>query len=491
MINIQRNFFIETILLETKVFKEKHLHNLPYKDYINISKNNDLSLIFLDIDRIDKLKKIYDDLKKFDKKKNKIIFIPVSKDARKSEKFINQIEKASFNNLIVININKLEIKKIIDSSREKVFKSYLSFETQIVLSKIIEKIINLISNNDIRLISLDLDNTCWTGVIAEDGIKKIFLDNYQKKSLNYINQLISKTGLIVSFHSKNETKLGNKGIKNKLSIYRMLVNKSFKYINWDTKLKSIKNISNLVNFSKRNIIYIDDNISEIKQVDKFLIKKNCLWAKNSYLFFLYSKSIFISNINKAKNLKRFIDIKSNIHRSEVTESSGIISYIKSSNVKIKFSIKRINYGRFIEMSNKTNQFNANYQRLNTNNLKKYDRNSNFEIITFTVSDKYSDSGIIAALLIEKKNTYSQIIEFLISCRALGRGLEYIFVNQIIKKLSIKDLRICYVKSERNEPFIKFAEKIKLIKNKKNYLVDINKIRKIVSKYEKFIKIKFD
>ena len=271
----------------------------------------------------------------------------------------------------------------------------------------------------------------------------------------------------------------------------MLVNKSFKYINWDTKLKSIKNISNLVNFSKRNIIYIDDNISEIKQVDKFLIKKNCLWAKNSYLFFLYSKSIFISNINKAKNLKRFIDIKSNIHRSEVTESSGIISYIKSSNVKIKFSIKRINYGRFIEMSNKTNQFNANYQRLNTNKLKKYDRNSNFEIITFTVSDKYSDSGIIAALLIEKKNTYSQIIEFLISCRALGRGLEYIFVNQIIKKLSIKDLRICYVKSERNEPFIKFAEKIKLIKNKKNYLVDINKIRKIVSKYEKFIKIKFD
>ena len=43
----------------------------------------------------------------------------------------------------------------------------------------------------------------------------------------------------------------------------------------------------------------------------------------------------------------------------------------------------------------------------------------------------------------------------------------------------------------NEPFIKFAEKIKLIKNKKNYLVDINKIRKIVSNYEKFIKIKFD
>ena len=491
MINIQRNFFIETILLETKVFDEKLLYNLPYNDYINVSKNNDLSLIFLDIDRINKLKKIYDDLKKFDKKENKIIFIPVSRNTKKAEKFINQIEKATFRNLIVININKLGIKKPVDLSREKIFKSYLSFETQLILSKVIVKIINLILNNDIRLIALDLDNTCWTGVIGEDGLKKIFLDKYQKKSLNYINQLISKTGLIVSFHSKNETKLGIKGIKNKLSIYRLLIKKSFKYINWETKLKSIKNITNLVNFSKKNIIYIDDNMSEIKQLDKFLVKKNCLWVKNSYLFFLYSKSIFISNINKEKNLKRFTDIKSNIQRSEVTDSSGIINYIKFSSVKIKFSSKRINTRRFIEISNKTNQFNANYLRLNTDKLRRYERDTNFEIITFSVSDKYSDSGIIAAILIQKKNAYSQITEFLISCRALGRGLEYIFVNQIIKKLSIKDLRICYVKNERNVPFIKFAEKIKLMKNKKNYWININKIKKIVSRYEKFVKIKSD
>ena len=43
MINIQRNFFIETILLETKLFKQKDITDLPYKDYINIS-NNELIL---------------------------------------------------------------------------------------------------------------------------------------------------------------------------------------------------------------------------------------------------------------------------------------------------------------------------------------------------------------------------------------------------------------------------------------------------------------
>ena len=491
MINIQRNFFIETILLETKFFKRKDIINLPYKDYINISNNDDLNLIFIDIDRLDNLKKIYKDIKSLKSKKKKVIFIPVSKQIKKINKFINHIEKSEFNNLIVINLNKLKISKLIDTSREKIYKSYLSLEAQLTLSKIIENIINLLSNKDIRLLSLDLDDTCWTGVIGEDGMNNIYLDNYQKKSLSYINRLILKTGLLVSFHSKNEKKLGNKGIKDKLSKYKSLVNKSFKYISWNSKLNSIKQIVNLVNFSKKNMFYFDDNISEIKQLNKFLVKENCLWIKSSYIFFLYSKSLFVSNINKEKNTKRFIDIKSNIQRSGIADTSGILNYIKTSNVKVNCSIKKINLQRFVEMSNKTNQFNANYLRLNSINLRKYKKDKNFNLITFSVSDKYSDSGIIAAIMLEKKKNFFQIKEFLISCRALGRNLEYIFISQIIKNFSIKDLRICYLKTDRNIPFIKFAEKIKLEKNTKNYLININLINKFVSKYEKFIKIKIN
>ena len=491
MINIQRNFFIETILLETKFFKPKDITDLPYKDYINVSNNDNLNLIFIDIDRLDNLKKTYKDIESLKSKKKKVIFIPVSKQIKKIDKFINHVEKGEFNNLITINLNKLKINKLIDISREKIYKSYLSLEAQLTLSKIIENIINLLSNKDIRLLSLDLDDTCWTGVVGEDGMNKIYLDNYQKKSLNYINRLILKTGLIVSFHSKNEKKLGNKGIKNKLRRYKSLVNKSFKYISWNSKLNSIKQIANLVNFSKKNIFYFDDNISEIKQLNKFLVKENCLWVKSSYIFFLYSKSLFVSNINKEKNTKRFTDIKSNIQRSEIADTSGILNYIKTSNVKVNCSIKKINLQRFVEMSNKTNQFNANYLRLDNVNLRKIKKDKNFNLITFSVSDKYSDSGIIAAVILEKRNSFFQIKEFLISCRALGRNLEYIFISQIVKNFSIKDLRICYLKTERNEPFIKFAEKIKLKKNIKNYLINIDMINKFVSKYEKFIKIKIN
>ena len=491
MINIQRNFFIETILLQSNIFNKNDFKELPYKDYITIPENDDLVLIFFDLDRVNNLDAIYKNLSSFKKKSNKLILVPTSKNYKKLEKFINKIDKSNISNLVIINLNKLNIKKIIDVKREKIYKSYLSLDIQLTLSKIIKNLINLLSNNDIRLVSLDLDNTCWSGVIGEDGVKKIYLDEYQKKSLNYLNKLVSKTGLLISFHSKNEKKLGLKGIKIKLSRYRNLVDKSFNYINWNPKIKSIKTILKLVNFSKKNMVYFDDNISEIKQLNKTLINENCLWVKNSYLFFLYTRSVFISNTDKKKNIKRFKDIKSNIKRSEITGSAGILNYVKTSNVKINFDIRKINSNRFIEMSNKTNQFNSNYLRLKKERLQSFYKNDIYKIITFSVLDRYSDSGIISALILEKEKDYHKIIEFLISCRALGRDLELVFINQIIKKFSIKDLRINYKKTDRNEPFIKFAEKIKFKKDKKNYFIDINKIKSLSSKYEKFIKIKIN
>ena len=263
MINIQRNFFVENILLDADLLDKNKIKDIPYKDYINTSVKEDLTIIFFDIDRIKKKRDIIKNITKFKNKNNKVIFIPFSSYAEDTNNLIDTIEKKKISNILNININKLGVKKIIDKKRQKIFKSYLSLEIILNLSKLLRNIVSILNNKDVRLLSVDLDNTCWTGVIGEDGIKKIFLDNHQKKSLYYINELIKKTGLLFSIHSKNNEKLAIKGIKNKFSQYKNLITKSFKYINWDPKVISIKKITELVNFSKKNIIYFDDNISEI------------------------------------------------------------------------------------------------------------------------------------------------------------------------------------------------------------------------------------
>ena len=197
MINIQRNFFAENILMEAEISAGLDFSKVPYKDNIVSFKNNNLSLIFLDIDRVKNINYLKSDIKDLRKNHSFSILVPISKNSKKLDSLINSIEKLDSGKLIVINFFKLGISKPIEARREKIFKTFLSVDIQLTLAKVIKNIITLLMNDDIRLVSIDLDNTCWSGIIGEEGLKKIFLDNYQKKSLNFINRLIDKTGLIV------------------------------------------------------------------------------------------------------------------------------------------------------------------------------------------------------------------------------------------------------------------------------------------------------
>ena len=489
MINIHRNFFVDNILKDLKIISNNQINKLPYKDNIALFNNNYESLYFVDIDRIKDLKILKKDIKSINSKKKFSLFLLISKKKSKLKKFENELTEININNISIINIYKIGIKNPVDEKREKILHTYLSIETQLAITAIFKKIIWLINNKDIRLVLLDLDDTCWTGVIGEDGINKIYLDKYQNDALKLIDNLISKTGLLISFHSKNYEKLAKKGIIKKLYNYKNLIKKSFKYINWDPKIKSIKTITNIVNFSKNNIVFFDDSISEIKQVNNFLKKKNCFWTKNSYLFFSYIKVLYISNINKIINKKRFKDIKSNIVREDAKVNYGLINYVKTSKLQVIFTLKNLNFSRCAEMSNKTNQFNASYSRYKIDNIKKLNKNKNYIIVSFSVNDKYSDSGVISLMVIENKKDTFIIKEFVISCRALGRGLESFFLNLVIKKFLITKLIINYTKTEKNKPFMKFVQNIKNNQNKKFYSINLTKVKKNIANYEKYIKTK--
>ncbi len=58
MINIQRNYFVETILLEANIIDKKKLLNLPYRDYIKTSVKDEFIIIFFDLDRLKSFSKI-------------------------------------------------------------------------------------------------------------------------------------------------------------------------------------------------------------------------------------------------------------------------------------------------------------------------------------------------------------------------------------------------------------------------------------------------
>ena len=141
------------------------------------------------------------------------------------------------------------------------------------------------------------------------------------------------------------------------------------------------------------------------------------------------------------------------------------------------------------MSKKTNQFNSNYLRLTEANINDFLVRKNNFLYEFEVKDKYSNSGIVAFIFIRLIERKIKVSEYVISCRALGRGLEYLFLKHAINKFD-NDVYFLYKKKERNEPFINFLKKISFNRiNFSNNKISFNKFNKIASNYSKYVDVK--
>ena len=80
---------------------------------------------------------------------------------------------------------------------------------------------------------------------------------------------------------------------------------------------------------------------------------------------------------------------------------------------------------------------------------------NYSVYAFSVSDKFGDSGVTGLCIINSNhnNKKVKIDTLLISCRVIGRNIEYVFINSIIEKLkreNIIEIKAEYIKTQKNE-----------------------------------------
>ena len=69
---------------------------------------------------------------------------------------------------------------------------------------------------------------------------------------------------------------------------------------------------------------------------------------------------------------------------------------------MKMQVTKVNQGnmsRFVELINKTNQFNLNLKRTSSFEVKKFLKNKNNIGLTFQLKDKFIDHGIISNLMV--------------------------------------------------------------------------------------------
>ncbi|MDR2942401.1 MAG: HAD-IIIC family phosphatase [Treponema sp.] len=323
-----------------------------------------------------------------------------------------------------------------------------------------------------KCIVLDLDNTLWAGILGEDGADGIkmgedYPGNVYRFFQAYLLEL-SRMGIILAVCSKNNESDVFTVWENHPDILLKKDNFTVYRINWNNKADNIREIAMELNIGLDSMVFIDDNPAE-RELIKQALPDVCVpeFPAHPYMYPIFIKQLtdnyFSAYTLTQEDLLKTQQYKNNAERKHYkNQFTDMDTYLRSLDIMLTVEkLNEFNKARFAQMTQKTNQFNLTTRRYTETEIQSIAANGGL-VYGLRVKDKFGDNGLtgLMIVLIEKETAY--IDTLLLSCRILGKEIEYMFVKYILSKLKetgIQQVRASYIKTAKNGQVEKFYESI--------------------------------
>lgn len=390
-------------------------------------------------------------------------FISQSYSKSHIEKFIDDL-----NQYLAINKPKnfyiLDTEKIIsqlgtnNSYDFRLFYSSKAPYTINFLKKYTEEALPIILHNNgkaKKALIFDCDNTLWKGILGEDGFNKIDMNKSSNigKIFHKIQEIalyLSNNGIIIGLCSKNNIQDVDEVLNNHPDMILKNDNIIIKKVNWQDKATNLKEIAQELNIGIDSLVFVDDSIFEIElikeklpQVITVLVPKDIFQYPNILLKSIYT-NFNLSNLEEDK--AKLSMYKQNISRLNSKNTIGNIDeYLASLDIKLLINHNDNNsISRISQLTQKTNQFNMTTKRYTESDIERYTNANLYEVFSGSVEDKFGDNGLTILAILKEDLIDSHIAyldTLLMSCRVIGRNIEYSFMDYIVKWLNKKNYEI--------------------------------------------------
>ena len=394
--------------------------------------------------------------------------------------FINQLndkfsqEARVIKHLYINDINYLSsyigLKNWFDKSLWYQAKYALSMSSIPELAFNISKIINSIFGKSKKCLVLDLDNTCWGGVIGDDGLNGISIGietaiaeaytSFQK----HVKEL-KQMGVILAVCSKNDFKNAKEGFEHPDSVLKFNDFTSFKS-NWDPKHLNILDIAKEINIGVDSLVFIDDNPVERDIVFSQIPATSVPNVGNDVIHFIdhidgnkyfEPTSLLIDDVNRNKYYK---DNKKRSQEQSIFKSYDDFLVSLEMRAEIK-SFSSIYLSRITQLTNKTNQFNLTTKRYAIGEIENIATSDEYIKIYGKLIDKYGDNGLIAISIGIIKDNQCHIDLWLMSCRVIKRDMEFAMIDEFVrlcKEKGVEEIVGYYYQSAKNNMVSDLYEK---------------------------------
>ena len=314
----------------------------------------------------------------------------------------------------------------------------------VMAEKHIDALVTVTGTGRKKCVILDLDGTLWPGVLAETGSPFAWTPEISG-AFSYIGLYfglheallsLKKRGIVLACVSKNDEATVRELWKypEHYPKHRLLTPDDFVTwrVNWDDKVGNIKEIADELGFALDAFLFIDDNPIERDRVRQRLPEVE-VWGED--MFGLRRRLLGDPRLQlpviTAEAASRSRLVKAQIERQHLrSETSDEARYIESLQIQCRIECLAATSDRMErveELFQRTTQFNTTGRKFSAAELTALAGNPDARLFAIDVSDRFGHHGLVGAAVVAD----GEIQGLVVSCRALGMGIEHTFLRHIL------------------------------------------------------------
>jgi FkbH-like protein len=293
-----------------------------------------------------------------------------------------------------------------------------------------------------KCLVLDLDNTLWGGVIGDDGLEGISIDQGEARgeahrAVQAAALDLRRRGVVLAVCSKNDDAIARLPFREHSGMLLKEDDISVFVANWDDKASNLERIAQRLDIGLDSLVLLDDNPAERAQVRLSLPQVAVPELgddPSTFVRTLMMAGYFESVAFTPEDLTRADQYRGNAHRAEMLEGSRDLGqFLLSLQMQIRFApFQPQGRKRITQLINKTNQFNLTTRRYTEAQTAEMEASAAHYTLQVNLTDQFGDNGMICAIICHRGAGEWEIDSWLMSCRVLNRKVEEAICNRIAR-----------------------------------------------------------
>jgi FkbH-like protein len=292
-----------------------------------------------------------------------------------------------------------------------------------------------------KCLVLDLDNTLWGGVLGEEGPNGIRIAEGDPvgeafRAFQLAVKGVQQRGLLLAACSKNNRADVEEVFRLRPEMPLALKDFAATRIDWEPKHVNLQALAAELNIGTDSLVFVDDNPAECELVRQMLPEVTVIQLPRdpaAYAGLLLDRPELERLVIAAEDRRKTEQYHEQAAREASRRVAGDMqSYLESlGTVVTHWPATRAELTRVHQLFSKTNQFNLTTKRYRPADVETFIASPDWYLEVVQAEDRFGELGIIAAFLLDLRTPDAVAVDsVMMSCRALGRGIDTVIGNRI-------------------------------------------------------------